>query len=67
MGRHYSTGEVAQALGCSRRTVVNYIEHGKIKAHRLPPTNIGHGHRRVTREALEKFMQEHGIPLSRLV
>lgn len=66
MSRYYSTGDVAQMLGCAQRTVVNYVDSGKLKGHRLPPTGKGHGHRRIARADLEKFFRDNGIPLSKL-
>lgn len=55
---YLTTHQVARLLGVSLPTVVNWIEAGKIAAHRTPG-----GHRRVGREELARFSQTYNYPL----
>lgn len=54
----YTTGEVARMCQVTKRTVITWIDSGKLKAHRIP----GGGHRRVAAPDLVAFMKRHGIP-----
>ncbi len=53
-----TTFQVARLLGVSADTVANWVDQGRIAAHRTPG-----GHRRVPREALVQFAHQHGLPL----
>ena len=54
----FTTGEVAEATGFSQPTVIRWINDGKLDAFFAP----GGNHRRVSRAALEKFLQENDMP-----
>ena len=53
-----TTHDVAQLLNVSLPTVVNWIDGGKMSAHRTPG-----GHRRIAREELLRFSQAFDYPL----
>lgn len=55
---YLTTHQVARLLGVSLPTVVNWIEAGKISAHRTPG-----GHRRIGREELVQFSRTYSYPL----
>lgn len=57
---YYTTHQVAQVLGVSVPTVVNWIEAGRLGAHRTPG-----GHRRIAHRQLVAFAREHRLPLDR--
>lgn len=60
----YTTGEIARLCQVTKRTVIKWIDSGKLKAHRLP----GGRHRRVAARDLAEFMKGYGIPdLERLL
>lgn len=63
----YSTGQVARLVGVAPRTVAMWCDTGVLDSYRIPRgfgTKAGDaGDRRVTRAALVKFLQEHGMPL----
>ena len=54
----FTTGEVAQISAVTKRTVIKWIDSGKLKGYRIP----GSTHRRVAREDLTAFLKEHDIP-----
>lgn len=54
----YTTGDVARLCQVTKRTVITWIDSGKLKGYRMP----GGRHRRVTAENLAEFMKRHGIP-----
>ena len=56
----FSTSEAAALLNVHEKTVLNWCVNGKIPAHRTSPT----GHWRITREDLEEYATENGIPLT---
>jgi excisionase family DNA binding protein len=53
-----TTFMVAETLGVSPPTVVNWVNSGLLPAHRTPG-----GHRRITREDLRAFALQHEYPL----
>jgi excisionase family DNA binding protein len=56
---YYSTHQVAGILGVSLPTVVNWVNTGKLPAHRTPG-----GHRRMTREDVIAFARTYDYPLA---
>lgn len=54
----YTTGEVARICGVTKRTVILWIDGGRLAGYRIP----GSKHRRVAARELEEFMKRHGIP-----
>jgi excisionase family DNA binding protein len=54
----YTTGEVARRCLVTKRTVIKWIDSGRLRGYVLP----GSTHRRVAAEALAEFMRGHGIP-----
>ena len=53
-----TTHQAARLLGVSLPTVVNWIEAGRLSAHRTPG-----GHRRISREELIRFSRAFSYPL----
>lgn len=58
----FTTGEVADICKISQQTVIRCFDSGKLQGFRVPGSRF----RRIPREALIKFMKEHGIPLDQL-
>jgi len=58
---YLSTGELAKICNVTKHTILAAIEKGKIKASRTPG-----GHNRIHFEEARRFMEEHGVPASRL-
>ncbi|MCB9758849.1 MAG: response regulator [Alphaproteobacteria bacterium] len=56
---YYTTYQVSKILGVSLPTVVNWVNSGKLNAHRTPG-----GHRRIARGDLILFAREYNYPLS---
>jgi len=56
----YTTHQVAGFLGVSVPTIVNWIEAGRMRAHRTPG-----GHRRIPQDEVVAFAAEHEFPLPR--
>lgn len=54
----YTTGEVARLCCVTKRTVIKWIDGGRLGGYTIP----GSKHRRVTAEALQQFMRTSGIP-----
>jgi excisionase family DNA binding protein len=54
----YTTGQVAKIVGCASRTVLTWIDTGRLKGFRLP----GCTDRRVTRADLIAFLAAHQHP-----
>jgi two-component system, OmpR family, response regulator len=54
----YTTGQVARMCGVTKRSVIKWIDSGKLKGYTIP----GSKHRRVSRADLLSFMGAHGIP-----
>ena len=55
---YFTTYQVAQMLGVTLPTVVNWTKAGKLSCHRTPG-----GHRRISRAELVRFAGSHGVPL----
>ena len=55
---YYTTFQVARKLGVSPPTVVNWVNSGRMTAHRTPG-----GHRRITLDDLTAFARQHNYPL----
>lgn len=55
-----TTGEVAAICNVAARTVSKWIDSGRLAGYRIP----GSRDRRVTREALDAFIRDTGIPTS---
>ena len=56
---YYTTFQVAKFLGVSLPTVVNWVNSGKLDAHRTPG-----GHRRIARNDIIAFARNHEYPLA---
>lgn len=54
----YTTGEIARLCQVTKRTVITWIDGGRLKGFRIP----GGRHRRVAARDLAAFMKSHGIP-----
>jgi excisionase family DNA binding protein len=54
----YTTGEVARLCQVTKRTVIKWIDGGRLTGYTIP----GSRHRRVTAESLQAFMRANGIP-----
>lgn len=54
----YTTGDVARICQVTKRTVIVWIDSGKLKGYRIP----GSTHRRVSAAALRDFLRVHRIP-----
>jgi excisionase family DNA binding protein len=54
----FTTAQAARLLGVSVATVVNWIDDGKLKAHKTPG-----GHRRILRDDLVAFAHHYEMPL----
>ena len=55
-----TTGEVAAICKVAARTVSKWIDTGRLEGYRIP----GSRDRRVTRDALDRFIRENGLPSS---
>lgn len=53
----FTTGQVAKICSVATRTVTKWIDSGRMKGHRLP----GSQDRRIPRESLIEFLDEHNI------
>jgi len=54
----YTTGEVAKICQVTKRTVIKWIDGGKLQGYTIP----GSRHRRVAAQSLQQFMKASGIP-----
>jgi excisionase family DNA binding protein len=54
----YTTGEVARLCQVTKRTVIKWIDGGKLQGYTIP----GSKHRRVSAESLHQFMKANHIP-----
>lgn len=57
-GATYTTGEVARICRVTKRTVILWIDSGKLRGYTLPGSN----HRRVAADDLKAFLRTHRIP-----
>ncbi len=55
----FTTAQAARLLGVSVATVVNWIDDGRLKAHKTPG-----GHRRIARSDLVEFAHHYEMPLA---
>ncbi len=58
-GAFHTTGQVAKLCRVTKRTVIKWIESGRLRGFRLP----GSTHRRVAAADLAAFLKAHRIPL----
>ena len=56
-----STGQIADICGVATRTVSKWIDSGRLTGFRIP----GGNDRRVAREELERFLEQHNMPTER--
>ncbi len=54
----FTTGDVAKILNVSQMSVIKWFNSGKIEGYRVPYSKD----RRITRDALKRFVKEHNIP-----
>jgi two-component system OmpR family response regulator len=54
----FTTGDVAKLCHVTVRTVIKWFDGGKLRGYKIPASRD----RRVPREELLRFMQDHGIP-----
>jgi len=54
----HTTGEVASLCRVTKRTVIKWIDSGRLQGYRIP----GSKHRRVSARDLSDFMRAHGLP-----
>jgi excisionase family DNA binding protein len=54
----YTTGDVARICQVTKRTVIQWIDSGKLQGYRIP----GSRHRRVSAASLQAFLRAHRIP-----
>ena len=55
--RVLTTGEMARICRVTKRTVINWLDSGRLPGYRVP----GSRHRRIPYENVLSFMREHGI------
>src|SRR5437879_13376976 len=58
----FTTGEAAKVCKVSQQTIIRCFDNGQLKGFRVPGSRF----RRITREALYKFMKDNGIPTDAL-
>ncbi|MFM7591397.1 MAG: response regulator [Isosphaeraceae bacterium] len=58
----YTTGEAARICKVSQQTIIRCFDSGQLRGFRVPGSKF----RRIPREALIRFMKEHGIPTDAL-
>lgn len=58
----FTTGQVAKICKVSPRTVSKWFDSGRLRGYRLPVSR----NRRIPRQALVRFLNEHGMPLTGL-
>lgn len=62
-GNHvFTTGQVAKICHVAPRTVTKWFDEGRIKGYRVP----GSQDRRITRDALARFLKDNGFPTEAL-
>lgn len=57
---YLTTGQAARIVRCSQQTIIRACDRGLIKSFRLPASSF----RRIERQVLRQFMEEHGIPMA---
>lgn len=55
---YYTTGEVAEILGCTKQWISQLARDGKIESYRLQGT----GWHRFSKSAVEKYIRDNRIP-----
>lgn len=58
---YLSTGELAEICSITKHTVLTAIEKGQLRASRTPG-----GHHRIHFEDARRFLEDHGVPITRL-
>lgn len=59
----FTSGQVAKVCKVAPRTVSKWIDSGRLKGYRIPPSgDHKSGDRRVTRDNLIKFLRSHDMP-----
>lgn len=58
----FTTGEAARICKVSQQTIIRCFDSGQLRGFRVPGSKF----RRIPREALIRFMREHGIPTDSL-
>lgn len=59
----YTTGEVARLFQVTKRTVIKWIDEGKLRGYRIP----GSRHRRVPESSFREFLRVYKIPHSEIL
>ncbi len=54
----YTTGDVARICQVTKRTVIKWVDSGKLQGYTIP----GSKHRRISEAALKSFLRNHQIP-----
>jgi len=62
MKKVFTTGQVAKICKVAPRTVSKWFDSGRLRGYRIP----GSQDRRIPREQLIRFLNEHGMPLAEL-
>ncbi|GLR71218.1 response regulator [Agaribacter marinus] len=57
--KSFTSGEIAKFCGVTLRTVIRWIDSGKLKGYKLP----GRGNNRVLQTDLLQFLNEHNMPI----
>ena len=58
----FTTGEAARICKVSQQTIIRCFDSGQLRGFRVPGSKFP----RIPREALIRFMKEHGIPTDAL-
>ena len=59
MKESFGTGGIARICGVAPRTASKWIDSGLLPGRRIPGSKV----RRVSRETLVTFLNEHGLPV----
>ena len=54
----YTTGEVANLIHIHQTTVIDWVDKGLLPSYKTPG-----GHRRISKESLLKFLDNHDMPI----
>lgn len=54
----FTTGELSDLLHIHQTTVIDWVDKGLLTSYKTPG-----GHRRITRDALFKFLSDHNMPV----
>lgn len=58
----FTTGEVANLIHIHQTTVIDWVDKGILSSYKTPG-----GHRRISREALFKFLDHHNMPVPNIL